>query len=536
MAGRIRYLHEDTRGRFYARMSVPAELRDVLGKRELLKALGGDRQVALRALPEVVVDFQRQIENAQAAHQSDQSVAIADEQATPLTVEEIGALHYASRLEIDEQLRDLAPAYARIGIDDGYVADVRAIAAGAASNDLIEGKFGREIENMRRNGTYSCSVGGADWRRLARHLAYAELEVLKRMFERDGAELVTTHPQWVLDHLPRPKVQTQETAAADIEPRETSLRELFRLYRRAMTGGAGNDRTTRSYTPKIENLIEFLGADDATLVTNRKLSDWVTHLRDEKGLQPKTINGGYLNAVKATMNWASRHGHIEPINITASVPMRRKRLNREKGYTAEEATRALQFAYSYARPADTRESEQLSAAKRWAPWLAHFTGARIGEITQLRKQDISERDGIAVMRITPDAGTTKTGLYRDVPLHRQLIEQGFLKFVEGAADGPLFYPTRAEKQDPVKSAETISNRVAKWLKGADLVPAGVAPLHGFRHAFKTNARIHGLSDRVADAIQGHAGRTAGDDYGDVTIEVKKREIEKLPGVEIVDRN
>ena len=214
--------------------------------------------------------------------------------------------------------------------------------------------------------------------------------------------------------------------------------------------------------------------------------------------------------------------------------MRRKRLNREKGYTKDEATRVLQFASNYRRAAGTRESDQLSAAKRWTPWLAHFTGARIGEITQLRRQDIITRDGITFLRITPAAGTTKTGLYRDIPLHRQLVEQGFLKFVEGAVDGPLFYPTRAEKQDPVKSAETISNRIARWLKDADLVPTGVAPLHGFRHAFKTNARIHGLSDRVSDAIQGHASRTAGDDYGDVTIEVKKREIEKLPDVRLGD--
>ncbi|WP_425274805.1 DUF6538 domain-containing protein, partial [Stappia indica] len=64
MAGRIRHLHQDARGRFYGRLSVPAELRAALGKRELLKALGGDRQVALRALPEAIVGFNRQIDSA----------------------------------------------------------------------------------------------------------------------------------------------------------------------------------------------------------------------------------------------------------------------------------------------------------------------------------------------------------------------------------------------------------------------------------------------------------------------------------------
>ena len=71
---------------------------------------------------------------------------------------------------------------------------MKQIVAGAASNALIDRIFGREIETHLRNGSYSCSHGGADWRRLARHLAYAEIEVFKRMFERDEGQLVTEHP------------------------------------------------------------------------------------------------------------------------------------------------------------------------------------------------------------------------------------------------------------------------------------------------------------------------------------------------------
>ena len=38
----------------------------------------------------------------------------------------------------------------------------------------------------------------------------------------------------------------------------------------------------------------------------------------------------------------------------------------------------------------------------------------------------------------------------------------------------------------------------------------------------------GLSDRNIDAIRGHAGKTAGDGYGDVTIIAKEKVIEVLP--------
>lgn len=49
---------------------------------------------------------------------------------------------------------------------------------------------------------------------------------------------------------------------------------------------------------------------------------------------------------------------------------------------------------------------------------------------------------------------------------------------------------------------------------------------------KTVGRELGLSDRVIDAIQGHAGRTAGDGYGDVTIAAKIRAIDILPDFDL----
>lgn len=53
------------------------------------------------------------------------------------------------------------------------------------------------------------------------------------------------------------------------------------------------------------------------------------------------------------------------------------------------------------------------------------------------------------------------------------------------------------------------------------------------HRFKTVCRELEISDRVADAITGHAGRVAGDEYGDVTIATKAAAIRKLPPYPVV---
>jgi hypothetical protein len=47
MAGKIRNLLPRN-GRYYARITVPASLRPIVGKRELTEPLGADRTVALR--------------------------------------------------------------------------------------------------------------------------------------------------------------------------------------------------------------------------------------------------------------------------------------------------------------------------------------------------------------------------------------------------------------------------------------------------------------------------------------------------------
>lgn len=95
---------------------------------------------------------------------------------------------------------------------------------------------------------------------------------------------------------------------------------------------------------------------------------------------------------------------------------------REKGYTVEEAVKVLIASRSYKPNADANgyihDTSQLVMAKRWGPIICALTGARVSEITQIRKEGIRENDGLCVARISPDAGTVKSGGYRDVPVHR----------------------------------------------------------------------------------------------------------------------
>ena len=86
-------------------------------------------------------------------------------------------------------------------------------------------------------------------------------------------------------------------------------------------------------------------------------------------------------------------------------------------------------------------------AFRWVPWICAFTGARAGEITQLRKEDLKKESGIDFLRITPEAGSVKSRNYRKVPIHPQLLELGLLEFIQGSPEGHLFF-TLGVNDDP----------------------------------------------------------------------------------------
>ena len=265
-------------------------------------------------------------------------------------------------------------------------------------------------------------------------------------------------------------------------------------------------------------------------MTRRNLAHWRDSLI-ATGRSAKTVSGKDLAAVRAVLTWAFVEARL-PSNESALVHQEvpKKVQSRERGYTTREAIKILKVSLCYqpsisSNPSNC-ESSHITAAKRWVPLLCAFTGARVTEITQLRKEDITHEDNQWQLRITPDAGSVKSGQYRDVPLHRQIFDIGFIDFVNSSSPGPLFHAARSQEKF-LAGARATSGRLSQWLQSLNLVPDGIQPSHGWRHRFKTQGRELGMSDRVIDAIQGHASRTEGDNYGDITVTAKVKVIEAL---------
>jgi integrase len=161
------------------------------------------------------------------------------------------------------------------------------------------------------------------------------------------------------------------------------------------------------------------------------------------------------------------------------------------------------------------QKKETNPARRWLPWLAALSGARIGELAQLWGEEIKIENGVHFMQIkaAPDGGSLKThNSERQVPLHPALINDGFLDFVKAKGGGPLFY--RRSSGDPNKrhASKGISNHVAEWIREQGFRDPRKAPNHALRHWWKTAALNTGLQDSLANAIQGHAGRSVASTY------------------------
>ena len=288
--------------------------------------------------------------------------------------------------------------------------------------------------------------------------------------------------------------------------------------------------TYESYAATVKKLGAFLGHDDAGRITADDVIRFKDHRlafinpRTGKTISPTTVKDNDLAGLKTVLGWAVANRKLTT-NPAQGVTLRvaKQVRTRSKGFTDAEANAILSAAFRYA---SVSEGPKMVAAKRWVPWLCAYTGARLGEMAQLRKQDVREDGGVWLLNITPEAGTVKTKEARLVPLHPHLIAMGFVRFVQAAAPGHLFLrvATGGDIRGPWRS---VKNRLTIFARQTVKDPE-VAPNHGWRHRFLTVGRSVGIDSGLLHRLTGHAPGSVGDAYGDYQLDLLERTLARMP--------
>jgi hypothetical protein len=196
-------------------------------------------------------------------------------------------------------------------------------------------------------------------------------------------------------------------------------------------------------------VFDALDALDQPITDTAAAQRWLDSLKTPKR-SARTVRDIWLSAARTVYAWGKRRGMVDVNPFDGCiVKVPRTKVTRETGraFTEDEARTILHAAQRVPLlPIRTKGSE-WAACRRWVPWLCAYTGARVGELTQLRAGDVQARQGPAgsiwILRLTPEAGTIKTGRARTVPLHADLVHQGFPEFAQRALaalgqDAPLF--------------------------------------------------------------------------------------------------
>jgi integrase len=146
----------------------------------------------------------------------------------------------------------------------------------------------------------------------------------------------------------------------------------------------------------------------------------------------------------------------------------------------------------------------------WIPLICMFTGARVGEVAQLRSEDIIKQKGWWFFTLKEDVERgqrVKNRKSRLVAVHPMLDRIGLLKHVadlrQSGNEGPLFPELSANERGHIGSAPSRFFRDYLTRIGLKSGPDGKG-MHSFRHTLADQLRMAGnLDTEIGGLVLGH---------------------------------
>jgi integrase len=243
------------------------------------------------------------------------------------------------------------------------------------------------------------------------------------------------------------------------------------------------------------------------------------------GLHPVTVNK-CLSAISAFFRWAVDNRYVTANPCDGLFFNATKAKKQRHPFTIE------QLNTIFSSPLFTgflgNGKEHVAGDMRaddwrfWIPLICLFTGARLGEIAQLRIGDVEESFGVSVIHIREDESAdqrTKSGRSRFAPVHSKLGRLGFFDFVarrrKAARDGGtdrLFPELKPNSRDQISGTPSRFFRDYLGRIGVKQRADGLGP-HAFRHTLADQLRAADYLDNEIAVALGHSQKSVTGGYG-----------------------
>lgn len=226
--------------------------------------------------------------------------------------------------------------------------------------------------------------------------------------------------------------------------------------------------------------------------------------------------------------------HENPI-VASGLIQRSKKAERKQGASEEKGYTLQELRQIFSSPLFRGEWKPAQAdfgrALYWMPLIMAYTGCRREELAQLQVADVKQGGDVWFLdlREGEDQSLKTLSSRRQVPLHSDLLELGFLEYLRAVPAGGRAFP-KLTMHKANGYGHGFGRMWAKYLDKVVGLSSGASPAHGFRHSFKTLCRESEIPGEVHDWITGHSSGNVGDTYGRNPLGRMTLELKKFPSI------
>ncbi|EMZ7275186.1 TPA: site-specific integrase [Klebsiella pneumoniae] len=278
---------------------------------------------------------------------------------------------------------------------------------------------------------------------------------------------------------------------------------------------------TLSKTKKaVELFLDYLKRSDIRLndINRTTVTGWLDAMSGVKAVQTQA---NYLSALACILDLASARYHDAP-PIQAN-PFRLHKLHTAKSRQSYEAFTDNEVIALLRGLQEAGEVELFDVAS-----IAAYSGMRIGEICNLRPENIIVIDGITCFQVLE--GKTANAA-RIIPLHSSLISM-VSERCQKPYNGFLFYRASITKREDGKRSSWHVNRFGRLKR--DILPDSENKVfHSFRHAVISKLNAAGVDEGRVALLVGHSSGST-ESFTTYSKSVPERIVKELQGyVELI---
>lgn len=554
---------------YYVRLAVPKKLHSIVGKKEIWKSTGvrDPKAARLAALP-ILAKYRAQFE------------ALAQRQEpTPGDLQAAVWRHYEGLLDHDQRERAAMPTIAMVQQAKDRLADD--IAAGTvewSGDPLVQLNAALDVLVMKDAPALARDRRDIKLARLRKQLAVGETGPIEwaadDVIQRDQLLIERGSPAYrdLCQRLQRAEIQMLERAAerdqgnwsgvptdAVVAPADPTagrqkagpgegLWDLYGRFESEKKASISLDTWTQNRVI-VGLFFEFIGeTSHVSAITRKSVRDWkhalaswpvkalkITEFQGmtfrkiieaNKTIGKPTISANtlnrYLSAIAGFCEWLFNHEFIEQDCMRGMFLSVDKQEQKVFPYSDDQLRTIFTSPLITRCAGDDQEHKpgdvEIRDWRYWLPWIAAYTGARLGELAQLLTADVRQIHGVWVLHITREGSrlkSTKTGgSERVVPIHSELIKLGLLDYhakMVSRGEQQLFPELKPDTRGFF--SRTPSRFFAGYLKRIGAKSDKRHNFHSFRHGAADAFRRAGYLDEQFGPLLGHTKSTTTGRYG-----------------------